>query len=87
MQDTGDQGSPILNQRAAQLLLGSIREIILHKIKRHINWLLSKVDCVNNIRASMLFAEGYVVVVVVVDHSTSVHLIVPMLILLIIRYA
>ena len=33
----------------------------------------------------MLFAEGYVVVVVV-DHSTSVHLIVPMLILLIIHY-
>ena len=27
------EGSPILNQRAAQLLLGSIREIILHTIK------------------------------------------------------
>jgi hypothetical protein len=35
LKDTEEQGSPILNQRAAQLILGSIKEIILHKINAY----------------------------------------------------
>jgi len=44
------EGSPILNQRAAQLLLGSIREIILHTIKECLLALVNMwtVDCVND---------------------------------------